>query len=769
MPPSPKVKRNSVFKKLYLALFPRDRAAAIDPAAALPDDDAHETTATPRGAEPIDAPSIRAAPPSIAIQHATAVTFQTAGSEPTARSRSPPATSTSSVGGAVSNSRPPAPPASSSETPSPPQSARAPKLLSEAASMSHVDGNQQASSSHDPPPTETALARSRRASSQLGELTSEMPRQSGCTQEPNGEPVSWFSSRGSDVESRLSAGLDGTGSGLRWSRYNSLVENVNGLRTRVGYLTTQLAIAERESLVAVSAQAAAGSQFCALCTESVHPPAIVVVPSSPLPSRTQAVFKHDAQADAPRRWSHSGVEGAHSPLWPARRGLHAAQVHLQSTMEDATDAELESFVQSKAVQDLGLATSVPTTPRRGTRHRRARHELRTLVAKASEGAFARSRTNSLIPGSTLPAEPALDPTEIDVSRPAGAVTFADLELVRPLGSGTYGAVSLMRHASTSVFYAVKAVSKAHITASPSAAKIIYRLRRERNALFALRGHPCVLAVHGTAADATHVYLITEACMGGELQGLLTEGALPEEQAIFYCASVLLALEAAHRRGIVYRDLKPENVLLDSAGWVRLADFGAAAYIGAPTADAPAGRAMSRFGTVEYMSPEVARGDEAGHSLETDWWSFGAMLFELLVGRTPCVIDGSDAESDMVVLSRVAAGEVIWPQSSEPQLSPDADDLIAQLLTVDQERRLGSRTRGGAAGVRAHRFFERADFAAIVNRCYSYPPPWIPGLHRSDDTSFTPFHQDPGEYNSLREASNQFAYDGPQWERYFSSF
>jgi serine/threonine protein kinase len=489
--------------------------------------------------------------------------------------------------------------------------------------------------------------------------------------------------------------------------------------------------------------------------------------------------------------SHSGERA-----WPQRaRGGTLAFDQQTSPGAIASDsAAMLTIMQSSGLDpfDVLVSTSVPATPQTGQRHRRARQEIRMIVARSSRsqlsgvgewsirsgkgavspsGADAqRSEARELSGGARMvmpppPQQPT--PTGVDTSRHFGLVAMADLAHARPLGAGAYGAVSLMKREATGVFYAVKAVSKAHLTQGDNAAKLVLRLRRERDVLRALYGHPLVVQLHGTSADERRVYLITEACMGGELFGLLARGPLLESAAAFYAASVLLALGAAHALGIVYRDLKPENVLLDGAGWVRLADFGAAACIGAPSADGGrAGRAHSRFGTYEYMSPEVACGDKAGHSLETDWWSFGVLLFELVVGRTPAVM--SLDEPPTTVLKRIAQGKLIWPREHEPQLSPNARDLIARLLCVDEDERLGSHTHGGSSSVRRHAFFEQVNFDALVNRC-GITPPWVPSLQAPDDAQYAMTADNNDEYDSLVRLGDALKFDDASWGSAFGDF
>mmetsp|Transcript_7811 Transcript_7811/g.19967 ORF Transcript_7811/g.19967 Transcript_7811/m.19967 type:complete len:648 (+) Transcript_7811:65-2008(+) len=436
-------------------------------------------------------------------------------------------------------------------------------------------------------------------------------------------------------------------------------------------------------------------------------------------------------------------------------------------------------------EDIDRAMSQPNSPREGQRLRRLRRERqrrRVILDRPPEtpgatpsrkAAGSVKRTFPVPSAAPAAAEPRLRPTCIDASVPERVVKLSELVMLRPLGTGGYGAVGLARLPRTEMVFAVKAVSKAHVTTPPAGGPAaVMRIRRERDALIALQGHPCVLHLYGTHVDAGHVYLITEACMGGELLRMLKRSLLDPHDAAFYAASVVLALQAAHSRGLAHRDIKPENVLIDSAGFARLVDWGAAVFVGAPDTPGDAasgGRTLTRFGTLEYMSPEVARGKGhlgEGHTLETDWWSLGALIFEMLVGRTPCVAAAEDTDQD--VLRRIARGEVIWPRQDEAKLSPTAADLLAGLLRRDETKRLGARATGGAAAVRAHPFFSTISFSAIANRS-GIEPPWRPQLGSSDDNCFSPGAANPTRFVEMLNNAFAAPYDSVEWDPHFTDF
>ncbi|KAG2630757.1 hypothetical protein PVAP13_3KG545000 [Panicum virgatum] len=300
-------------------------------------------------------------------------------------------------------------------------------------------------------------------------------------------------------------------------------------------------------------------------------------------------------------------------------------------------------------------------------------------------------------------------------------------------------------------------------------KKLERAAAEKRILRAL-DHPFLPTLFADFDAAPHFScVVMEFCPGGDLHSLrhhMPSRRFPLPSARFYAAEVLLALEYLHMMGIVYRDLKPENVLIRADGHIMLTDFdlslestsspsletadggeddgcGAstsvscfpdhlfrrrrrhqqrlAAAARAFVAEPVAARSCSFVGTHEYVAPEVARGGP--HGAAVDWWALGVFLYELLHGRTPFA--GADNAS---TLRNIARRPLAFPPpSGGGPADAAARDLIAGLLAKDPARRLGSRR--GAADVKAHPFFRGLNFALLR----SSRPPFVPGaspLHRS---------------------------------------
>jgi hypothetical protein len=213
----------------------------------------------------------------------------------------------------------------------------------------------------------------------------------------------------------------------------------------------------------------------------------------------------------------------------------------------------------------------------------------------------------------------------DIAPPRRKMTADDFEHLRCLGKGTYGTVLLVKQRTTGRLYAQKQFKKASLIVHK---KLVEQTKTERQILESVNRHPFVVKLYYAFQDQEKLYLILEYGQGGELfTHLSTERMFSEETAAFYMAEMVLALTHLHADlGVVYRDLKPENCLLDAEGHLLLTDFGLSKV--AVDSDA----CNSILGTVEYMAPEVIQGKKYGRAV--DWWSLGALGFDLMTGHPP---------------------------------------------------------------------------------------------------------------------------------------
>mmetsp|Transcript_49647 Transcript_49647/g.118207 ORF Transcript_49647/g.118207 Transcript_49647/m.118207 type:complete len:963 (-) Transcript_49647:64-2952(-) len=282
------------------------------------------------------------------------------------------------------------------------------------------------------------------------------------------------------------------------------------------------------------------------------------------------------------------------------------------------------------------------------------------------------------------------------------IQMADLRLRAVVGRGSFGIVKLVyHHSDTRLTYALKCVSKKQVIKQGQQKSIV--IERDINAQCY---HPCIMQFIKTFQDDSDVYFLTEFLGGGDLFYAIREiGTLSKLQSQFFGASITLALEYLHARSIMYRDLKPENVLLDFAGHAKLVDFGCCKK---------ALRTNTLVGTPEYFSPEVIIGK--GYTCSIDWWALGVMMHEFIVGPLPF---GRDTKDQLDLFREILEAPLQFPNYVRDEA---AISVITGLLERIPELRLGASMRG-AKEIKDHRYFNGFDWDALVG-C-SMKPPWVP--------------------------------------------
>ncbi|EDQ87175.1 uncharacterized protein MONBRDRAFT_27624 [Monosiga brevicollis MX1] len=300
---------------------------------------------------------------------------------------------------------------------------------------------------------------------------------------------------------------------------------------------------------------------------------------------------------------------------------------------------------------------------------------------------------------------------------------ADFELLRVLGSGAYGKVMLTRKVTgndTGTLYAMKVLKKAAIVRQ---AKMTEHTRAERNILESIRHVPFVVQLHYAFQDESKLHLVLDYVNGGELFTHLRRRVMfLEREARFYVAEILVALDALHRLGVIYRDLKLENILLDKEGHVRLTDFG----LSKEHIQSPAARTYSYAGTTEYLAPEIAGEHPEGHGLSVDWWSLGCLLYELVQGHTPFVnYPGDTDNSNSAIARRILTKPAVLHKS----MSKPLRGLLTGLLEKRAEKRLGAHR--DAAELMEHAFFKPLKWEDLRDK--KVPPPIVPVIANELDT------------------------------------
>ena len=300
-------------------------------------------------------------------------------------------------------------------------------------------------------------------------------------------------------------------------------------------------------------------------------------------------------------------------------------------------------------------------------------------------------------------------SDVTDERDRDTVGLQQLSRLQNVGSGSCGKVQLVRNNLTGELYALKIVNKKYVEGTKQAQQVL----NERSVMQQLK-HPFCVRLYNYFSDESNIYLLLQWMPGGELFHHLAErGCFDENTAKFYAACVVTALQHMHSCGIIYRDLKPENLLLGEDGYLRITDFGFAKQ----TYDK---KTFTMCGTPAYIAPEIIQ--HTGTTKAADWWSFGILIHEMLIGETPF-----EDENPLNTYRRAINGRFVLPND----MSRAAADLIKKLVVVKPEKRLGQGPRG-ADGIRSHPWFSGFDWAALEN--FQMPAPFLPKLRNSEDTS-----------------------------------
>ena len=290
-----------------------------------------------------------------------------------------------------------------------------------------------------------------------------------------------------------------------------------------------------------------------------------------------------------------------------------------------------------------------------------------------------------------------------------SVELNDFQIIKVLGRGTFGKVCLVQYKPTKEYYAMKSLKKDVLLDMDQVQSTIL----EKKILQSL-DHPFLVGMIFCFQTEERIYFIMPFIRGGELfQHLRTEKFFKEDKARFYAASMGLALEYLHNHGIVYRDIKPENILIGEDGYLKLIDFGMAKMLQGNE------KATSFCGTPEYLAPEIITGE--GHNRAADWWSYGILLFEMLCGIPPFYCENTERMYDLITNA-----ELRFPKRI--QVSDNAKDLIKKLLIKQQDKRLG--VNKGFEEIKTHPFFQGFDFDALLAK--KLEAPFIPVLKDSLD-------------------------------------
>lgn len=291
----------------------------------------------------------------------------------------------------------------------------------------------------------------------------------------------------------------------------------------------------------------------------------------------------------------------------------------------------------------------------------------------------------------------------------------DFNVIKVIGRGAFGEVQLVRHKSTQQVYALKRLSKFEMIKRPDSAFFW-----EERHIMAHANSEWIVQLHYAFQDNKYLYMVMDYMPGGDIVSLMSMYEIPEKWAIFYTMEVVLALDTIHNMGFVHRDVKPDNMLLDRFGHLKLADFGTCMRMGSDGLV----KSSNAVGTPDYISPEVlqSQGGENEYGRECDWWSVGIFLYEMLIGDTPFYADSLVGTYGKIMDHK---NSLSFP--SDIEISENAKSLIRGFLT-DRIHRLG---RHGIDEIKCHPFFQN-DTWTFENLRESVPPV-VPELSSDDDT------------------------------------
>uniref|UniRef100_A0A8B9PG24 Protein kinase C n=1 Tax=Apteryx owenii TaxID=8824 RepID=A0A8B9PG24_APTOW len=303
----------------------------------------------------------------------------------------------------------------------------------------------------------------------------------------------------------------------------------------------------------------------------------------------------------------------------------------------------------------------------------------------------------------------------------------DFDLIRVIGRGSYAKVLLVRLKKNDQIYAMKVVKKELVHDDED----IDWVQTEKHVFEQASSNPFLVGLHSCFQTTSRLFLVIEYVNGGDLMfHMQRQRKLPEEHARFYAAEICIALNFLHERGIIYRDLKLDNVLLDAEGHIKLTDYGMCKEGLGP------GDTTSTFcGTPNYIAPEILRGEEYGFSV--DWWALGVLMFEMMAGRSPfdIITDNPDMNTEDYLFQVILEKPIRIPRF----LSVKASHVLKGFLNKDPKERLGCQPQTGFSDIKSHTFFRSIDWD-LLEKKQATPPfqPQITDDYGLDnfDTQFT---------------------------------
>ncbi|UZJ57461.1 hypothetical protein CBS101457_006781 [Exobasidium rhododendri] len=338
--------------------------------------------------------------------------------------------------------------------------------------------------------------------------------------------------------------------------------------------------------------------------------------------------------------------------------------------------------------------------------------------------------------------------------PSHAVRLEDFDVLQTLGTGTFGRVLLVRKKGADInnrcnYFALKVLNKSQIVRL----KQVEHSNSEQSVLKKV-DHPFIVTLHATFQDSLNCYMLMEYVVGGEIFSHLRRAKrFSVDVTRFYVACLVLAIAHLHSKRIIYRDLKPENLLIDDQGYVKITDFGFSKELDHTD------RTWTLCGTPEYLSPEVIQ--SRGQSFASDYWALGILIFEMLCGHPPFF-----DSTPFGTYEKILKADINFPA----HVDEDSRSLIRSLLTVDVSKRLGN-LRGGARDVMNHPWFRGVAWDQLLQK--KLGAPIIPSQrHASDSSNFDTydhFHISNMPGIAIGMQADQESVKSDPWRHLFTAF
>jgi serine/threonine protein kinase len=317
-------------------------------------------------------------------------------------------------------------------------------------------------------------------------------------------------------------------------------------------------------------------------------------------------------------------------------------------------------------------------------------------------------------------------------------TMQDFDIMSVLGKGSDGKVMLCRWKGTNEFYAIKSIRKSRLIK----ARTVHTIFRERTVLVKAR-HPFIVDLLFAFQTDKKCYLGMELVAGGELYRRLRDaGQLSIDETRLYVAEIGMALDHLHNQNVIYRDLKPENVMIGADGHIKLTDFGLAKL------SEERGKMTSTFcGTPEYLAPEILT--KRPYNEAVDWWALGVIMYEMLFGKTPFF---NRVRNKM--FQSIADATFEFPEGADPR----AADLISKLIVKKPEERITFKA------FKQHPFFEGMSFRAVFKK--RIKPPYLLDIPdklccvQYFEKEFTKLQAEDSDADPVEEAFEGFSFMAP---------